>query len=95
MDGNPNGLRALVASFEKGNMREFIISGEGLLTMTASLEEVPGSFVVVFFHTRAGELRCRVTDVVARTTWIVEGPAQLWQLLVRQRAQPEVGDAQS
>ncbi len=61
--------------------------------MTASLEEMPGSFVVVFFHTRAGELRCRVTDVVARTTWIVEGPSELWRLLVTRPASPEVGES--
>lgn len=35
--------------------------------MTARLEEMPGSFVVVFFRTQAGELGCRATDAVART----------------------------
>ena len=63
--------------------------------MTASFEEMPGNFVVVFFHTKAGELRCRVTDVVERTTWIVEGASDLWQLLVTRHAAPEPGKLHS
>lgn len=60
--------------------------------MTGSFEEMPCSFVVVFFHTRAGELRCRVTDVVARQTWIIESASALWQLLVA-RAAPNATQA--
>lgn len=54
--------------------------------MTTSLEEVPGSFVVVFFSTKAGDLRCRVTDVVTREAWIVDNASALWQLLVKRHA---------
>jgi hypothetical protein len=53
--------------------------------MTARFEEMPGSFVVVFFRTRAGELRCRVTDVVTRETWVASAANSLWQLLVERR----------
>jgi hypothetical protein len=52
---------------------------------------MPGNFVVVFFYTRAGELNCRVTDVVARKTWIVEEAPTLWRFLATPRA-PDLGD---
>jgi hypothetical protein len=54
--------------------------------MTARFEEMPGSFVVVFFRTSTGELRCRVTDVVTRETWVAQGASSLWQLLVERQA---------
>lgn len=50
------------------------------------LEELPGSFVVVFFRARSGELRCRVTDVTSHKTWIAAGPSTLWRLLVERKA---------
>ena len=52
--------------------------------MTGSFGELPSSFVVVFFHTKAGELCCRVTDVFSRKTWIIEGAPSLWRLLAKQ-----------
>jgi hypothetical protein len=52
------------------------------------MQDRPDSFVVVFFRTNAGELRCRVTAVVTRETWIVEHAADLRQLLVEQHTQP-------
>jgi len=42
----------------------------------------PGGFVVMFFRTQSGELRCRVTDVVTRSTWIASDTLALWRLLV-------------
>jgi len=57
--------------------------------MTSSFEAMPANFVIVFFYTRAGELSCRVTDVVARKTWIAEDAPALWRLLSAQRA-PDV-----
>jgi hypothetical protein len=53
--------------------------------MTPRPEEMPGSFVVIFFRTRAGELRCRVTDVVSQETWVASAAPSLWQLLVERR----------
>ena len=50
----------------------------------------PGGFVVMFFRTQSGELRCRVTDVVSRATWIAPDTLGLWKLLVvRNEGQPE------
>jgi len=42
----------------------------------------PGGFVVMFFRTQSGELRCRVTDVVSRATWIAADTLALWRLLI-------------
>jgi hypothetical protein len=51
-------------------------------TAVVNFDESPRSFVVVFFHTRGDELRCRVTDVNTRESWIVRGAPGLWQLLL-------------
>lgn len=51
--------------------------------MTSGLEHMPGGFVVVFFHTKTGELRCRVTNVLERKTWLVEGAPTLFRLLAK------------
>jgi hypothetical protein len=67
--------------------------GEGFPKVTASLEELPGSFVVMFFRTKTGELRCRVTDVVTRETWIASSASSLWRMLVER--QPADTGAQS
>jgi hypothetical protein len=55
------------------------------------MQDRPDSFVVVFFRTNAGELRCRVTAVVTRETWIVEHASDLRQLLVERHAQLREG----
>ena len=49
--------------------------------MQEHIKAMPGSYVIVFFHTRNGELCCRVTDVAERKTWIVPRVSVLWQLL--------------
>jgi hypothetical protein len=54
--------------------------------MTTNFEGIPGNFVVVFFHTRAGELCCRVTDVMERKTWIAEDASTIRHLLTTPRA---------
>jgi hypothetical protein len=54
--------------------------------MAAGFGEMPGSFVVIFFRTKAGELHCRVTDVATRETWVVRRAADLRQLLVERRS---------
>ena len=63
--------------------------------MTGSFGEMPTSFVVVFFHTRAGELCCRVTDVFARKTWIVESAPALWRLLKQSPRAIDEGEARA
>ncbi len=50
--------------------------------MTTRADDVPGSFVIVFFRSRAGELRCRVTDVAAQKSWAVQQAPAVLQLLV-------------
>ena|GEM_PF-5611734 len=50
------------------------------------MQDNADSFVVVFFRTNAGELRCRVTAVITRESWVVDHAANLRQLLVEHRA---------
>jgi|GEM_PF-4148584 len=59
--------------------------------MAAVFSEIPGSFVVVFFFTKAGELKCRVTDVASRTTWIAERATDLRRLLTEGHGAPNRG----
>jgi hypothetical protein len=54
--------------------------------MTTRPEDVPGSFVIVFFRSRAGELRCRVTDVAAQKSWAVQQARRVLQLLVAEES---------
>jgi hypothetical protein len=50
-----------------------------------SVEEQPGSYVVMFFRTKSGELRCRVTDVLSRESWIANAASDAWRLLIERR----------
>jgi hypothetical protein len=59
--------------------------------MTWSFSDTLGSFVVVFFRTKAGELHCRVTEVGTRETWIVRSATELRRLLVEQRSASKGG----
>jgi len=56
-----------------------------VFSLTEPFGEMPGSFVVMFFQTKAGELRCRVTDVASREAWIARSALDLWHLLVERR----------
>ena len=38
-------------------------------------------FVLKFFYTRAGELRCRVSDARTSDRWVVEDPAEVKRIL--------------
>ena len=51
-------------------------------------EQLPNSFVAVFFRSRGGELRCRVTEVATHATWGVQRPESLWLLLAEGREKP-------
>ena len=54
----------------------------------ANRQEMTASFVLVFFNTKARELRCRVTDVKTNETWVVRQPPALWQLLAERDMPP-------
>lgn len=49
----------------------------------------PQSYVVHFIRTLAGELRCRVTDVLTRESWIVEEGDELRMRLVAKSTAPK------
>jgi hypothetical protein len=55
------------------------------------MQDQTDSFVVMFFRTNSGELRCRVTAVASRQTWIADRATDLRQLLVEQHTQPREG----
>ena len=38
-------------------------------------------FVLKFFYTRGGELRCRVSDARNADRWVVEDPAEVKRIL--------------
>jgi len=50
--------------------------------MKAIFEQIPASFVVVFFLNGQGEMCCRVTDVGAHETWVVDSAQALWRLII-------------